>query len=199
MNWQELINDVYAYWNSDDNITYGDILKYANKKFGNVGELAILVKNYNYQVCNGGHLQYFDNGYCEENVGIFSDKDESIPLHHRMIQLIEILNIHHCNAVKPIYEVMCNFNVEICEAYEEEVEYICENCGGAGYIYTDEFEETEEKCCECDGDGYIDDVEYYDEDIYINNEDKLNKEYYKHNDVFIAYFEKYVIEHTKEM
>lgn len=191
MTWQELINEVYGYWKEND-IEYGELLEYTRGRYGELAELAILIKNYNYQVENGGHLQYLDNGYCDGKIGAFSDKDKTIPLHHRMIELFEKFNLHTTEEGKPVYEVMQAFanKLEIIEAYEEEYEeeWDCPYCDGSGYADEEEYE----LCGNCNGAGefYETVYEFYESEVYIP--DYLDDDYYAVNQKFIAFFEEFV-------
>ena len=191
MNWQALVDVVYDYWKENDFLTYGAILKYANAKFGVVGELAILVKNYNYQVENGGHLQYFENGYCQEEGGLFSNKDESIPLHRRMVEFFVLFELD--KQFPEVYEIMQSFNVEIEPAYEDVYDTDCYECDGTGYVLDADGFETGTECPHCDGSGIVEESEYYEEEIIID--DNLDGRYYEVNDNFLKGFSEFIKNH----
>lgn len=59
---QALLNIAYDGWQKNKDWTMEDMLQYA-LEFGSVVQLAVLLGKYNQQVTNGGHSQYFDNGY----------------------------------------------------------------------------------------------------------------------------------------
>lgn len=56
----------------------------AQSEFGELAEFAVLVGKYNQQVCNGGHLQYWDNHYAS-----CQDITEDITLHVRLETLFD--------------------------------------------------------------------------------------------------------------
>lgn len=184
-NWQKIIDAVYEYWQNND-VSYGQVLEYANTTFGDIGELAILLKNYNYQVCNGGHLQYFENGYCQPETGFFAKKDYDIPLHYRMIELFEKFGLYEAEQGKPIYDIMTRFNVLYEPGYYEEYEETCGECDGNGYLEDDE----EGLCPACGGDGYWQSEEYIDEQFDIDGQ--LDDDYYEVNQPFLEYFEEFI-------
>ena len=58
--WQQLMDENYKWWNASKKRSYEDMLVHAGLR----GEAAILIGNFNYQVCNGGVDQWICNGYC---------------------------------------------------------------------------------------------------------------------------------------
>jgi len=160
---QSILNVGYAQWKLNDTWLYSDMIEFVknvDEKFA----LAILVGKYNYQVNNGGHIQYFDNGYAsiDEN-----DKE----LHELMVEL---------------FEKYLKFDsvLNILKEFKLDTQY-CYDCDGEGSFYeVDEEtgEEEEEQCWTCNGTGQSQDM------TVVNNED-LDDKYYKVNDKFIEYME----------
>lgn len=87
--WQKILNVAYAKWRENDDTTYADMISWVNFSYGPMAALAILFGKYNYQVCNGGHAQYFDNGYASiGSSGCFSHHKD-ITLHKKLVELFE--------------------------------------------------------------------------------------------------------------
>ena len=62
---QTLMDQSYAKWD-DNTATYNDFIASLPKN----ERYAVLLGNMNYQVCNGGWIQWCDNGYCTELMAI---------------------------------------------------------------------------------------------------------------------------------
>lgn len=87
--WQKILNVAYAKWQENDESTYADIISWVKLSYGPLAALAVLFGKYNQQVCNGGHAQYFDNGYASaESDGCFTSHKD-IKLHEEMIKLFK--------------------------------------------------------------------------------------------------------------
>lgn len=137
----KLIDEVVAGNVSDDSPAFEEI--------SNV----IALLDMNYQVCNGGVMQYYDNGYNK-------DKDT----------VQEALTSDITELVSAIYgdtsEVSDNLlQLRRCwEAvdYIESEEDMCWECGGTGtYEYEDEeFELCTDVCAQCGGSGYTESDPY---------------------------------------
>jgi hypothetical protein len=99
----------------------------------------ILVGKYNQQVCNGGHRQYYDNGYSDGEGGFNSERDPDMPLHYFMIELFsgylykvenqKLINQTEYETLVSGFEIMKDFmNVDIdTESDIQEEEYDEEN------------------------------------------------------------------------
>jgi hypothetical protein len=115
----------------------------------NIDERCLLVRlfgNYHYQVNNGGHNQYFDNGYASSydyDKGFFGRKTDDLDLHKEFIRLVK--KYFPCN------EITTEFvnNLECFISHVQETE--CDCCDGSGYCYD------EAECQFCNGSGFIDD------------------------------------------
>lgn len=154
--------------------SYGDMLEDAREKFGELFYVLTMAGKYNQQVGNGGHIQYFDNGYADGEGGFGSDHNPSNPLHREMVKLIEteILPRACGEEVEPIQkalDIMKRFRVRVdLDRYHTES---CEACGGSGNVEDGDGEE--ERCGECDGSGEVE-VEN-DERGSVTNRDELDR------------------------
>jgi hypothetical protein len=83
---QAFLNIAYDEWQKHDDWKLEDMVEYAGE-FGEVVELALLLGKYNQQVQNGGHSQYFFNGY-GGTPSRRHDYDYSVPLTNRMVGLM---------------------------------------------------------------------------------------------------------------
>lgn len=131
-----------------------------------IDERLLLIRlfgNYHYQVNNGGHYQYFDNGYCSTDDidhGFFGRKSEDLDLHNTMIKLFKKylpktdVTVRFINNLDQFVSSIIYDDCECCGGNGtvdgEEVE--CSECQGRGYIEEDG-EEVE--CYECNGSGYV--------------------------------------------
>lgn len=152
-----------------------------------------LFGNYHYQVNNGGHAQYFDNGYASRDDyrgGCFGCKTNECDLHQDLIDLVK--------KYFPQNETSVKF-VSILERFLDRVEEEdCGYCDGNGYTeeeyeVTDEdgnttYESEEITCCECHGSGTRGD------DFCVRNANDLDDEYYDIEDSVLKLFNS-VVEH----
>ena len=135
-----------------------------------IDERLLLIRlfgNYHYQVNNGGHYQYFDNGYCSSddiNHGFFGCKSEDLDLHKTMIELFK--------KYLPKTDVTVRF-LNNLDQFSTSIEYEdCECCGGTGTVDGEEIE-----CEYCKGNGYIEEngeeieCEYCNGNGYIEEDD----------------------------
>jgi len=110
--------------------------------------LIINLMNYTYQVNNGGHQQYFDNGYASfETIGkgFFSKKSDNIDLFEEMHSLFK--KYFEKNEITIKFDNIMNY-------FASHIDHeSCDNCDGIGYFSG---EQTEENCSNCDGCGYVD-------------------------------------------
>lgn len=153
-----------------------------------------LFLNYHNQVCNGGHYQYFDNGYASTetiNKGCFSTKSNNIDLHHQMISLFQKYFDVSSNE---IYKKFLSIISEFCNSITEEE---CNECEGSGEI---EFESEDEDgyitteyetCNYCNGSGVTDNYTCY-------NTDKLDTQYYEIYEKLLKYMHEDVLKWLNE-
>lgn len=143
-----------------------ELLDFVEKFLGIKHRWALAFAHYNYQVENGGHIQYIDNRYVEEIETLFN----AISFYYQ---------IEKSNEVNEMYNILIEFEkLGIPEDYdsEEEVEIECPDCRGDG-----EQPDTEGELCKCcDGKGYIIETETYDgwEEFHELSE-PLDKRYYR--------------------
>lgn len=148
---QTILNIGYDWWNSNSNpnlIGYSDMIDYMDKEYGSIYGTLILLGKYNQQVCNGGHLQYFNNYYSRKD-----QDDYDQVLHIRMIkefeEIIKELETKGIFKKFPIYDTVLNRVLNILKEYlelgidtdkyvEEEVGYEDEN--GGFYFIEEEVE-----------------------------------------------------------
>ena len=165
-------------------------------KIREIDDRLVLIRrfgNYYYQVNNGGHFQYFDNGYASEvHTGCFSKKDSDISAHEELISLVKkyFPNTEVAQKFLDLLEDFQNHVIpEECgycngNGYEE-YDVDCPDCGGSGEIDGDTCSTCggtgtiteEETCSECHGDG-VDDSSY----TYDPNEDENDDKFYHMSD-----------------
>jgi hypothetical protein len=130
--WHQAILDIgYTRWQNSENINnYEDMINFMSSNYGDFSALMILVGKYNQQVCNGGHIQYYNNKYCGSDEAGLPSID--LHLHKLMLKLFskyilssKELNQDDLNCVNEAYTIMEDFlKVDIdTEAYIEEEEF----------------------------------------------------------------------------
>jgi len=102
---------------------------------------------YNSQVNNGGHYQYYDNGYAGTN-------SKNIDIHDDFVNLFKELDmIDILPSGKKVFDIIKKFELDL----EDEIE-TCNYCGGSGVEDCRSCSgDGELYCTECDGEGEIDD------------------------------------------
>ena len=65
-------------WRENRPWSYPMLLSATKSTYGNLAEFAVMISKYHQQVCNGGHLQYWDNGYASKK------NNEDIYIHHQL-------------------------------------------------------------------------------------------------------------------
>jgi hypothetical protein len=100
-------------------MSYNDILNWCETTYGSLAKFAVLIGKYNQQVCNGGHIQYFHNGYADGKGGFMSDHDPSIPLHKELIKLFMKTNLDD-DISQQVLRILKCFEIELDK--EEELE-----------------------------------------------------------------------------
>ena len=139
--WQAILDVGYHYWQQADDWRYRNMIDNAEKELGKYGAFFILLGKYNQQVCNGGHVQYFDNGYADGEGSCFSRHDIDCPLHWQLVELYKQYGLQDLVAHgKTVLDILKAFKVEVDD--RRTITYTCDECGGSGII--SEF-------CECDG------------------------------------------------
>lgn len=110
--------------NKENDWGYSQMIDWTQETFGDEFALLILLGKYNQQVGNGGHVQYWDNGYASYHTGgVFSDHEE-MGLHALMIELFEKYKYDDSETGKRILKILKSFFVDIDhERYIEEEFY----------------------------------------------------------------------------
>lgn len=147
--------------------SYAEMLENAREKYGELFFILTTVGKYNQQVCNGGHIQYFDNGYADGTGGCFQEHDASLPLHREMVREFnrQFLPLakgdEESGVLAAASKIMGRLRISI-DASEEVDETCCDccgsgktdcqSCGGTGYK---EGEGEDEECGVCGGEGLV--------------------------------------------
>jgi hypothetical protein len=193
--------------------TYADMVNWMGKKDQRL-KLLVLVGQYDSQVNNGGHSQYYDNGYASNGKTGYGDVKKDIQLHIEMVELMDSTGLKNRDySCRKAYQIMEKFE-GLMEDYEEKcdeceggwnyegcdecdggtVEVGCEECGGSG---EDEDEEIcsscsgsgsmEGECDECDGSGELDVKCDNCDEGYVSHDfiSELDDPYYQINDRFM--------------
>jgi hypothetical protein len=114
---QTIMNIMYEQWQTRNATSYNDILNWFEITYGSLAKFAVLIGKYNQQVCNGGHTQYFHNGYADGKGGCFISHDENIPLHNELIELFTNTNLDN-NTSKRVLRILNDFEIDLDEDYE---------------------------------------------------------------------------------
>lgn len=220
---QSIIDVAYDKWREKGNgiDSYNDMLDYVRKTYGKTFDMLIQIGNYNYQVENGGHSQYWLNGYASSETSGFANVHKECGNLDRLINDIEssLLPKKYPKITSEVLAIMKKFR-EILEDYDER----CDECDGQGYTEescydcheegkferecwecdgTGEYEgetcdecggsgEIEEDCESCDGQGYIEENCYNCQGGYVSLEvDHLDTLYYEINDKWMEICNEY--------
>lgn len=154
---QAILNIAYDRWQKTPGWDYSDMVNWMADEFGGIAKFAVLIGKFNQQVLNGGHSQYFGNGYCgqivDEHNRRNASNDPSCPLHHEMAELMRLSCFSQTPIGSKAYEIIRRFRVEENPTEDcsdcggsGECDYDCEECHGTGDI-------DDERCSECDGHG----------------------------------------------
>jgi hypothetical protein len=141
--WQSILTTAFSYWENDIK-SYSDMvynIKDVCSYNSDLMTLSVLIGKYNQQVGNGGHLQYYFNGYASEGGRNYLNNDADIGLHGYMIELFVQFELDKkLNTGKAVLDVIEKFDIEL-----DNDEYVeCEDCSGG-----------KEECRECNGEGVI--------------------------------------------
>ena len=138
----------YKLWqDKDSNVnSLKDVYNHLRDTYGELAEFAALLKNYIGQVNNGGHAQYYGNGYAGSGGGAFGSHGDDMTFHNRMVELAEECadDLGEEEWYQNFMKIINSFDIELDE--ERTIEDDCQDCGGSG----------EQDCQECDGRGQID-------------------------------------------
>lgn len=116
--WQQFLDLGYNEWQTRKELSYPDMLTWVANTYGEVVKLFILLGKYNQQVCNGGHVQYFDNGYASGPLGFGRRHSDDCELHDELKRLFTKYGFHNLKHGQEIYAILNEFVVE--RATEDE-------------------------------------------------------------------------------
>lgn len=127
---QSILNLAYDKWQESD-CSHIQWMSWVELELGKLAAFAVLIGKYNNQVHNGGHAQYFYNGYASGDGGCFVDHDPECPLHWRMVELFQELKFDSTKLGREVLAILKDFKVaeepefryEWDEEADEEVEY----------------------------------------------------------------------------
>jgi len=109
-------------WQQDDtNKSDEEILNWFEIEYGELARFAVQIGKYNQQVCNGGHYQYYHNGFAGDN----NTDDSDIPLHQILVQLHMKAELKDETSIKML-SLLDEFYIEvdneeyISDDYEED-------------------------------------------------------------------------------
>ena len=108
-----IIDVLYKDYSSD--INYDEFLNLVKEKYGILPYFCVLLGNYNGQVCNGGHIQYFDNGYASSNSKGYHHEYDNIDLHNKLIMIFKFLKIQEHVSKKlgeTAYSIIKDFDLD---------------------------------------------------------------------------------------
>lgn len=139
---QAIVDIAHDEWKNNKDWNYEDVCNWLRTNFGELAELAMYFAKYNYQVGNGGHSQYFGNGYASSNTNGYGGNYTDIDIHERFVELFSKLDLNKTLESGPkVYDVISDFNLELEDELEE-----CSECRGNGEV----------NCTYCDGTGQVD-------------------------------------------
>lgn len=110
-NYHDAIVDLcYDEWSKNKDWSYGDMVCYAGITYGSFAKLLVYLSVYDSQVCNGGHQQYFDNGYASDGGGCFAEHDtKHLRFHNCMINLCNQFGFNNTEMGKAFLEIQIKF------------------------------------------------------------------------------------------
>ncbi len=112
---QATLDLFFAAWQtSRQGDSYSELIQKFQDQVGDLAAFAVLCGKYNQQVENGGHLQYWDNGYAGR---------ESV-LHDKMMDLMETLGAHKTAQGAEVYRVMSAFDGQAWDDYENPYDHL---------------------------------------------------------------------------
>ncbi len=168
---QTILNIMYSYYVTK---SYKENLDWFEQKFGTLAKFAVLIGKYNQQVCNGGHFQYYNNGYCDGIGGCLNEHDSHIPLHKELIELFNQSDLKDAVSLQ-VLKILESLHIELDEEeyIEEEIE--------------DDYGEIEIN--ESENPDYLEVINT----SHLNHLDQL---YYTYNEQFMEILEKYFKDKT---
>jgi hypothetical protein len=165
---QQLMDEVYAFWGLDGNrgMTRAQVLEVFDLKH----KAAVQLGNMNYQVENGGWVQWHENRYSDDLEDVITLARKGTAL--GVVGFDQIISI-----------LMDVRNILADMPATETTEEACAECEGAGYVLVesdeDDDSERSQRCPECRGRGYIEIEQAVDTWSYLAEAtDDLDRRYY---------------------
>lgn len=170
--WQAIMNVGYSKWQDGDFNGYNEMVCWMMGNYGPLAAMAVLLGKFNQQVCNGGHAQYWDNGYASSDGMGCMHNHKDMDNHKMLLDLVgKHLDIECKDALIAILRM---FDVD-------ERNVSCEWCNGTG---VEEEEDEDGNCIEiecdiCSGSGESEETEI----VPSGNLDYMDEQYYKINEL----------------
>jgi len=191
-----LIDLSYDEWLGNEK--YLEMIRVINKKYGELVGFGILIGNFNSQVCNGGHTQYYYNGYSNIGGGIDSVHTKDTEAHDMLIEFLKKdRKLKSYSWYNKLMDILVRFKKFEIDTNETEI-HTCSECGGTGDVEMcvgkdEEGEEIyeNESCSECGGSGEIEEINDYYGEPYNHEWEDLDTEYYLINDKIMDDLEEY--------
>lgn len=171
---QAVLDVAYADWQQRRDASYGEMVDKAAEKYGKAAKLFVLLGKFEQQVCNGGHIQYLQNGYADGKGSCLQEHNADIGLHQEMVHLFREFKLAFLPHGKVVLEILESFRVNISVGNGTGT---CSECGGSGE------RERGEECGNCGGSG----EEAADGSLLNENEiSELDDRYYAINEAWMA-------------
>lgn len=115
--WQSILNLGYERWRSADDWKYYDMIAWMKVEYGEFPALCILLGKYNYQVENGGHVQYYDNGFASVGRGkgmhFGGCNSSEIEIHDWMVKYFKKFELQSSELGKELLGILADFSIEV--------------------------------------------------------------------------------------
>ena len=108
---QAILDVCYDHWNKDENKgwSYVDMANFARFRFGDLIQFLLLAGKYNQQITNGGHCQYYENGYASGKDGYEPRRVDTNSLHHEMMTRFKELKLDQHPIGKEVFKIQERF------------------------------------------------------------------------------------------
>lgn len=105
--WQGLMSVIYNEREHANPWSYTDLVNYARLKYSDFTAFCVLLGKYNQQVENGGHNQYYDNGYSGEETR--KCKCHVVELHELMMKYMAQFQFETNEIGSKVFQIMSEF------------------------------------------------------------------------------------------